>query len=75
MMGARASHIPMNYTDFALSDPESLWALTRMGFEVCLLSCGEVVRCRDYMGSFTLVSRAAAGSASHGLWRVSAVLW
>ena len=75
MIGAQALHISMNYTGFALSVLEPLWALTRMGFEVCLLSCGEVVRCRDYMGSFTLVSRAAAGSASHGLWRVSAVLW
>ena len=75
MMGARASHISMNYTGFALSDLESLWALTRMGFEVCLVSCGEVVRCRDYMGSCTLVSRAAAGCATHGLWRVCAVLW
>ena len=75
MMGARALHISMNYFGLALSDLEPLWALTRMGFEVCVVSCGEVVRCRDYMGSFTLVSRAAAGSASHGLWRVCAVLW
>jgi len=63
MMGARASHISMNYTGFALSDVGPLRALTHMGFEVCLLSCGEVVLCRDYnMGSCTLVSRAAAGS-------------
>ena len=74
MTRARVSHISMNYTGFALSDLESPWVLTRVGSELCLVSCGEVVRCRDYMGSCTLVSRAAAGSAPHGLWRVSAVL-
>ena len=62
MMGARALHISMNYTGPALSDLESLLALTRMGSEVCLLSCGDVARCRGYMGSFTLVSRIATGS-------------
>ena len=51
----------------ALSDLESLRALTRMRFEVCPLSCGEVVRCRDYMGSRTLVSRIVTGSVPHCL--------
>ena len=44
MTRARVSQISLNYTGFALSDHESLWVLTRVGSEVCLVSCGEVVR-------------------------------
>ena len=62
MMGARALHISMNYMGPALSDLESLLALTRMGSEVRLLSCSDVARCRGYMGSVTLVSRIVTGS-------------
>ena len=61
MIGAQALRISMNYTGPALSDLESLRALTRMGSEVCLLSCGEVARRRGYTGCFTLLSRIPTG--------------
>ena len=84
MIGAQALHISMNYMGPALSDLESLRALTRMGSEVCLIASifGEacsrgVANSLNSLNSlkFTPSGRQPAGALWETLVEVTAESW